>query len=639
MSKIRNLIILVLLLGASFLFAKYRVESGGSTEDNSGTNVVFSRGVQDDATPAVLARLMTIDINPIQEIKFEKGTYHFYPDKGLEFFAYISNHNDVLIRTAFPLVNLNNLKIDGQGSKFIFHGKMIPFLIDNSENIEIKNLSIDWEQPFHSEGLVVARDVENSTFDLQIPDRYPYEIRNGQLIFIKEYYEHGLGQAILFDAERNAISFDTESYTPLTTISWNTIEHNTKNIKYKYKVDERGLLFIDRGKQHRLRVEQIKPGLVRIYNHGKKMPEVGKVLVCKGDQSENRLAPAFRITATKGFKGTNVNVHHAGGMGLIAENSSDLILDNFNVVPSNGRLVSTTADATHFVGCRGKVVLKNCTFNNQLDDASNVHGTYQEIVEVLDEYTLGIRTGHFQQQGFVIGFAGDKIGLIRLKDSFFPYGNQTIKSVKKINARYQVISFNEKLNENIKPGDLIENLDAYPEFTVQNCNISRNRARGLLLSTPKKTVIENNFFSTEMEALLIPVESGHWYESGSSIDLTIRNNTFQDCTHSGQNRGVIRFVTDDDNENIAFKNIIIEGNEFHHFDNLILEVANTDNLVFTNNKITNSETFPQLFPENPVVRVKSSKNINFNNNIYNGKASEILESDDLSNRNVKLEFN
>ena len=598
-----------------------------ATQTPKAESVTFTTAIADDATPEVLKRIMAAEEKPISEIKFEKGTYHFYPDKGLEFYVHISNHNDEVIRTAFPLLNFKDLTIDGQGSTFIFHGRMIPFLIDHCQNIKVQNFSVDWAQPFHSEGLVVANDENNKTFDLQISDEYPYEIRNGQIHFIKEYYEHTIGQAILFDPERKAIAYNTESYTPLTSFSRNAIQHNIDKIEYKYTIDPRAPEQSRIGRTDRLEVEQLKPGLVRIHNHGKKLPPAGMIMVCKGDQWENRLAPAFRVTHTYGFDAKDINVHHAGGMGIIAENSADLILDGFNVTPSNGRMVSTTADATHFVGCRGKVVLKNCTFNNQLDDASNIHGTYQRVVDVLNEYSIGARMGHHQQQGFTIGIPNDTIGFVRLEKSFFPYARLTIKSIKKINSRYQIITFNEKLPADLKVNDLIENLDAYPELLVQNCNISRNRARGLLLSSPKKTVIENNFFHTEMEALLIPVESGHWYESGSVTKLIVRNNTFQDCNHSGYNRGIIRFIPDDENKNIAFKNIEISNNIINQFDNAILEIANTENLVFKGNTITDSGTFPKLFPENPAINIRASKKIVFENNTYKGSAGEILKTD------------
>ncbi|MEN8703389.1 MAG: right-handed parallel beta-helix repeat-containing protein [Polaribacter sp.] len=596
-------------------------------ELKKGAIVVFKTTIKEDATASVLKRILEADKKPIAEIKFEKGTYHFYPDKGYEKFAYISNHCDLMVNTPFPIEGFKNLTIDGQGATFIFHGVMIPFFIDKSENITVKNLSIDWNEAFHSEGLIVANNQKNNTFDMQISNEYPYEIRNGQIIFIKEYYEHTLGQSILYDPKRKAIAHNTEAYTNITTQKRSKVSNGLKNVNYKYIHDKRAPEYKDIGKEAKIRVEELKPGLVRIFGHTKKMPPVGMILTMKGAQGFNRTSPAFRVTQTKGFNGTNINIHHAGGMGIIAENSSDLILDNFNITPSKGRMVSTTADATHFVGCSGKVVLKNSTFQNQLDDATNVHGTYQKIVDVLGDDTIGVRMMHHQQKGFVIGQPDETIGLVRLENSFFAYDKITIKNIEYVNSRYQIITFNEKLPSALKVGDLIENLDGYPELLVKNCKIQNNRARGLLISNPVKTVIENNFFSTEMEAILIPVESGHWFESGNAANVVIRNNVFQDNQHSGFNRGVIRFATDDDNENIAFKNIEITNNTFNQFDNLILQITNTDGFVFSGNTITNSGTFPRLHPSNPAITINSSKNITFKNNNYTGKASEIIVSD------------
>jgi len=593
-----------------------------------GEVVEFGLDISEDATPALVSRILQVKDKPISEIEFEKGTYHFYPDKGFEKFSFISNHGDLMVNTPFPIFNMENLTIDGQGSTFIFHGVMIPFLIDRSKNISVKNVSIDWFESFHSEGLIVANDKAKKTFDMQIDEKYPYYIKNGELVFVKEYYQHTIGQSILFDPERKAISFETDAYTGITTKKKTDSKRSLNKINYKYEYDRRDVGFKDIGVEERVKVEELKPGLLRVHGHTKKMPPVGHILSMKGEQGLNRVSPAFRVTHTNGFNALNVNVHHAGGMGIIAENSSDLILDNFNVTPSQGRMVSTTADATHFVGCRGKVVLKNCTFENQLDDASNIHGTYQKIVDVLDDYRIGVRMAHHQQKGFVIGQPNDNLGFVRLSNSFFAYEKSTIKSIEYINSRYQIITLNKKLPVDVRLGDLVENLDGYPDLLVQNCKIRNNRARGLLISNPVNTVIENNFFSTEMEALLIPVESGHWYESGNAANVIIKGNTFQDCQHGGKNRGVIRFETDDDNKNIAFKNIEIIDNTFNQFDNLILQVTNVDGLVFKGNTITNSGTFPQLHPNNPAIIIEASKSITLENNDYQGKVKKILETDE-----------
>lgn len=600
---------------------------GCSSKSILSEEMQFAMDIADDATPAVLEAITGLPEQPRRHISFEKATYHFYPDKGLQSFERISNHDDVLVTTAFPLQGIKDLVIDGRGSTFIFHGRMIPFLIEHSERIEIKNLTIDWDETFHSEAEVIARDKTRKTFDLRISEKYPYEIRNGQLFFIKEYYEHTIGQSILFDPLRKAVAFETSRYTPLTSFSKVKWSYNLDRVRYRYQKDNNEPPLKWLGRQRKLEARQIEPGVVRIYNHTRELPPVGMILVGKGDQSMNRIAPAFRLTHTKDFKATNVNVHHAGGMGIIAENSENLLLDNFNVSASNDRMISTTADATHFVGCRGKVTLRNCTFNNMLDDAMNVHGTYQQVADILDEHSLGIRVGHYQQLGFTIGREGDRIGFVRLEDSFLPFDQVTLENIQVINGRYQLLTFKEKLPSNIRTGDLIENLDAYPEVVVENCDIGNNRARGLLISTPKKTLVQNNTFHTEMEAILLPVESSSWFESGSVRDLTIRNNTFRDCVHGGKDRGVIRFHTDEENEHIAFQNITIEKNQFNQYSNLILEVSNTQNLRFTDNKIGYTNTFPRRFPWNPVVSITSSKRLKFSGNTYGGKAEKIFESD------------
>ena len=69
-------------------------------------------------------------------------------------------------------------------------------------------------------------------------------------------------------------------------------------------------------------------------------------------------------------------VHHAAGMGFLAERCENVTLKRFDVTPSpgTGRRSSAAADAAHFVNCGGKVALEGCRFENQLDDGLNVHG-------------------------------------------------------------------------------------------------------------------------------------------------------------------------------------------------------------------------------------------------------------------------
>ncbi len=586
----------------------------------------FDTSIQDDATYDVLCALMDSEEGAPINMSFEKGTYHFYPEKAYEQFCYISNHNDVLSRIAFYIKDRKGVNIEGNGSTFIFHGRTIPFWIEDCSDVTVKNLTIDCAETFHSEGLIVAKNEKKKYFDMRISPEYPYEIRNGELIVIRSYYEHTIGQSIMYNTDTKAIEFQTENYTPITTFTRKGVVGNGQDtFKYKYKTDRNDTFIRNRGAQRALVAEQLEPGLVRMHCENLRMPKVGTILASKGEQGDNRLAPTFKCNNVINYYAENVVINHAGGMGFLFENCEDVDLYKCKIEPSNGRMVSTSADATHFVGCRGQVSLRDCVFRNQLDDATNVHGTYQEVMDIIDDYTLGIRMGHYQQLGFELARVGDTIGVVRLADSFHDYARLTVKKIDFINGRYQRITFNEPIPEKIAVGDLLENISAYPDVLIENCDISRNRARGILLSTPRSTIIRNNYFSTEMIAILLPVESSSWFESGNAMNVVIEGNTFENCTTGGMNNGVITFHTDDESANIAFSNILIKDNEFKHFDNLVLEVSNVDGLMFEGNTISNTGTYPQQHPENAAINIQYSKNIEFKNNKYEGNATRMID--------------
>ncbi len=601
--------------------------SGTISCKSTQKKIIINTEVADDATMAVLQAIEKVNAGEADEIYFEKGTYNFYPDKAIEKYTHSSNHGDYMSRIAFYIDGADGLSIDGNGSDFVFHNRIYPFFVTNSENVDLKNFSINSAERFSSEPLVVANDEENRTFDIKIPEGEQYEIRDGILYFVKPDYEYTIGQSILYDPLRESIAFNTERYTP---ISGYARLPKPASFEFKYQMDKNDTYQKIRGKEYRLGIQDLGDGIIRISNHKKALPPVGMLLSCKGEQGYNRLAPAVKFENTKNLNAENVIVYHASGMGFLGENCEDVVLDGCKVIPSKGYMVSTTADATHFVGCRGKLVLKDCTFRNQLDDATNIHGAYQPIVDIVDSNTIGVRMGHFQQQGFVQARVGDSIGFVRILDSFHAYDTRVVTDIKYINGRYNLITFDKPLPSNLKVGDLTENLSAYPTVEITGCYVGGNRARGLLISTHKGTLIENNTFSTEMEAILMPVESGHWYESGNAANVIIRNNVFEDCSFGGINRGVINFKTDDDVSNIAFTNITVEDNEFKHFDNLIVEAKNVDGFVFRNNTITNSGTFPQLYPKNPVMTFEHCKNVNLDNNTYEGKATTMVKMLDKS---------
>lgn len=71
------------------------------------------------------------------------------------------------------------------------------------------------------------------------------------------------------------------------------VSRNLDKIQYKYPTDN---LEPDKriiGRESSVIFKELEPGIVRVYNHKKKLPEVGKIIVSKGEQQYNRLAPAL----------------------------------------------------------------------------------------------------------------------------------------------------------------------------------------------------------------------------------------------------------------------------------------------------------------------------------------------------------
>lgn len=589
---------------------------------------------QKDVTPAVYELLSEAKNKGSVRIYIDEGEYHFFPEKAFEKYCYVSNHDNTMRRIAFPIIGFDDLEIVGDNAHFIFHGPMMPFDIEDSKNIKISGIDINWHVPLHSEARVVANNKEQGTFDLQIGEEYPYVVRNNKLFFIKEGYEHDLGRAILFDPERKAVAYNTRKYTPVDAINKKTIR-NKEVLEFQNYVDFKSPSYVYQDAEWALKAEEISPGIVRIKTT-KDLPPVGLILVCKGRNGNNRIANAFHILKSSNVELRDINIYHAGGMGVLGERSQDILLENVKIQtnPADDRMVSTSADATHFTNCNGSITLNNCVFKHMLDDATNVHSAYVIVDEVLKSNQLGVRVGHFQQAGSIFAEKGDLIGFINHSESTKPKFTSKVKSIDFINERYYTITFEDDISERVTNDFVLENLDWYPELTITNCIIADNRARGILLSTPKKTIVENNYFSTMMSAILIPVELSWWYESGQAQDVLIRNNKFGDCCYGGSPHSVISIHTSLDKKDYIFGEIVIDQNEFSQFDSAILKANGVEELQFTNNKISKSDTFEPLFPNLPVLKLDHIGSLKLRNVEYEGDLSKKTLISNVENKEV-----
>ena len=340
------------------------------------------------------------------------------------------------------------------------------------------------------------------------------------------------------------------------------------------------------------KAERIQEGIVRLFAAYKEpRPRKGNKLVFGG---VHRNCPGIFCDSSSNLKIEDVTIHNAGGMAFIAQKCENVRLERYAVTPSKGRIVSATGDATHFVNCRGQVELLDCLFENQMDDATNVHGIYAQIVKTVSPYELEARLVHGQQKGVRFIEAGDVAEIIDSK-SLLTYFKASVKEARYINSEMMSLVFHEPLPK-VKPGDSVGNVSWNADLHIKGCATRGNRARGFLVSTPGKVAIEGCKFHNEGPAIHISGDANYWFESGAVKDVLIKGNEFDNCNYNYRGFGVVNIEPIVSNEFAGpvpyHTGICIEDNHFKTFSRQILYARCVDGLSFERNRIEMDSAYP-----------------------------------------------
>ena len=611
-----------------FLIALIMISAGKKQEKiiNAGD---YGLKEGEDAVPALRKALEACVAQKATKLIIPKGKYNCLPGKANEKYLHISNNDNGMKRILFLLDRMRNFEIDGQGSQFIMNGQMIPIHMEYCENIKLTNFSIDWKKPFYLQGKVVAENSSTNSFDLKVYEECDYEIVAHELIFT--------GKAKKATRTWNDWAPKIEDdQTWEQNIDWNIwYDPQTKAPAFNHGASL--LRSYNEAKGVRYHAEEIAPGLVRIFDATNVLPKMDWVLILHGRKDKDRLSPAIHLFHNKNVRLENVNVHQAGGMGLIGERCENVTLVNFNVVlpPNSGRMVTTTADATHFVNCRGLLSYNKCLFENMLDDAGNFHGIYTKVDGLVDEYTIGVRRMHGQQLGFQFAEVGDSIRLSESKP-MQPYATLKVVEVKNLNEEYMILRFNKKLSDVLRPGSVADNVSWQANVDFRNSIVRRNRARSLLISTQGNVLIENNDFSNCTNfSLLFEGDATYWYESGPVKNVVIRNNHFKDFGLEDGNNQVLRFsprVTFDSVPSHYYhKNVIFENNICEVSSRVLVYANSVENLVIKGNTILPSKDYPLSASQAPVFEFTNSKDVRLEDNKYLWSREATVVADRYSN--------
>ncbi|MBR5600205.1 MAG: alpha-1,3-galactosidase B, partial [Bacteroidaceae bacterium] len=464
-------------------------------------------------------------------------------------------------------------KATGDGSALVdlmMNGRMLPVAMIECQDCKLENVGVDTRVPQITQVEVLENDVENGLITYRIAPYVNYRVDNGRLV----------------------VSGSNWAFVP----SWGiAFEGDTKRIIYTTSdigVGTSG-------------VEELEPYVIRApWRDARLVP--GSVIAMRSYQ---RPTPGIFVSLCNNTTLQNSCVYYAEGMGLLAQMSENLTLDGFRVaLRGDGRYFTTQADATHFSGCKGKIVSVNGLYEGMMDDAINVHGTYLRVVQRLDDNTLVGRYMHGQAYGFYWGGAGDSVQFVRSDVMEITEGNRVVEIApydkeQLAGCKEFKIKFEKELPADIANGKYgIENLEWTPEVYFANNLIRNNRARGALFSTPKKTLVEKNTFDhTSGTAILLCGDCNGWFETGACRDVVIRGNHFVNALTSmfQFTNGIISIypeIPDLWSQTKYFhggdgKGVVIENNTFETFDAPIVYAKSLDGLVFRGNKVVQNEDF------------------------------------------------
>jgi hypothetical protein len=536
------------------------------------------------------------------------GRIDLWPEGAVKRELYISNstEDDTLPKVkniGFFIENFENLTIEGNNTLVVLHGKMISFAILNSKNIKIQNISFDYERPTMSEFTI--NSVSDTLLEAEIHPDSKYRIENGKFIFYDEGWEPDSFHAIVFDPEQNTMKYST--FKPFIAAK----AHETSLLHVKFAGDFRNTNFLE-----------------------------GDILTVRDPYRDN--CGGF-ISRSKDITLNNVKMHYMHGLGIVSQFSENISLFKVIAAPreNSGRIISCFADCFHFSGCKGKILIDSCFTSGSHDDPINVHGTHLKITSIDADKKMILRFMHHQTYGFEAFFASDSIAFIN-SQTLQAVGFAVLNSAKLISKREMELEVEGNLPENIKSGLCIENLTWTPEVIIRNSRFERTNTRGLLLTTRRRVLVENNTFCrTGMHAILIANDASGWFESGAVQDVTIRNNSFIECGYNSAPGNYVIAIAPENHVVLpdfrVHSNIRIENNLFKVYDYPLLTARSTENLVFSGNTVLWTDFMDKGEKRSEFVLTACEK-VQIRQNLFNTTELPSILTDQMSNKSYETEL-
>lgn len=531
--------------------------------------------------------------------RFVKGTYRFYASKCEK----RERSNGSSRRAANNVVSLclegkKNLIIDGDGSKLVFYGHCTSFHLEDCENITLKNFVIDWEQPMAAEGKVVSRCADYIDVEIDT-DLFPCYVKDYCL-----YFNVG-------DGESYPLTYGLHTvYDPVSlTVAPDSADHIMVSS-----------------------AERINDRIFRMYLSGllpqNMPPRVGDLISLRHNQGVH---PAIYAVNCVNLELENVTVHSSGGESVALRYCDGIRISELNCVPNKKvgrRIVSGRNGGVVISDCSGEILVEGCTFHGLQETPISLSSSCVTLTGV-EKGVLTASHSPYRSVAFkpYIG-RSDRVSVVERSTLKTVFSFIASRDSECTEEGWRIFTEDElplKLLSACPEDYVIENADRNASLTVRSCHIGSCRSRGILVTTPKRVLIENNVFESAGAAILMGGDAIYWYGVGAARDVTVRGNLFTDVCASAKYHNSPAMITVNPEIPKAIKgewyhkNIKITDNTFVSPDTPVLYAYSVDGLTFEGNRIVRSGRDGIHRDVKQLVYVKGSNNVKVFANILTGR--------------------
>lgn len=522
-------------------------------------------------------------------IDIPKGIYHFDSEQCRRETHYYSNAELTNPRTvALTVRNLNNAVIDFHDSELLGHGLMTTLVVEDCENLTIKNFRVDAPRPPLYQIEITANDAGGITF--RPMPWVSLRLENGLPVFESDNFSATPDYGMAFEPVTKHV---LHNVADPSAVFEGTVDLGDGTFRAPNWKDPRlvpGTMFV------------LRPNTYR---------ETGIFL-----------HRCVNLTME------NVSIHYAPAKAVTVQRCENVHLDGVSIrlrEGENPRVFTANADAIHCSCNRGEIIVENGLYEGMMDDAINVHGVYLKVVGRPGSRQVEAAYSHSETSGFQWGVPGDTVQFNRADTMEIYDGTYTITEITPVDAptpfgasRF-LITVDRDLPEYINGENCgIENVSETPSVVYRNNVIRNNRARGGLFSSSKPILIEGNRFDhVSGTALLFCGDCSGWYESGPCREVVVRNNQFIDCMGSLYQfcRGIISIYPEIPNLPAQKKYyyggtenaFVFEHNTFETFDKPILYVRSADGVTFRHNLIIHNTDYPPISTDPAFILEKANR--------------------------------